>query len=163
MSIHPGVNADMKVTQSEIQRFWERVDKSKDCWIWMGATQSSGHGRLKIGGKAVLAHRVAYFLANGRLPRKRYVCHRCNNASCVNPDHLYAGTPRQNVLDSIRAGTHRPPRFNRSGAKLTEYQVRVIRQRLADGETPIRIAPDYGLDPSTIRKIRDGRSWKNVV
>jgi len=72
------------------QRFWEKVDKSSDCWIWLATNAGvAGYGRFKYCGKLESAHRVAWILTNGDIPESVRVNHCCGNRLCVNPDHLY--------------------------------------------------------------------------
>ena len=78
------------------QSFWERVDRSADCWLWLGA-KSDGYGAVQWDGRRRGAHVVAYELVNGPLPEGSIPDHRCRNRSCVNPKHLRPATPKQNA------------------------------------------------------------------
>ena len=85
-------------------RFWDRVDKSGDCWPWIGSRQVNGYGHVRSQNRSLYAHRVAWTLANGPIPPGLWVLHRCDNPPCVNPSHLFLGTARDNTLDSIAKG-----------------------------------------------------------
>ena len=70
------------------ERFWEKVIKSDRCWIWSASKNSQGYGEIRFMGKVKKAHRMAYKLTHGKLPRDLDICHHCDNPSCVRPDHL---------------------------------------------------------------------------
>lgn len=79
--------------------FWERVEKTDGCWIWKGGRRG-GYGRLRVDGRWVSAHVVAYEEANGPLQPGQKVLHRCDHPPCVRPDHLFAGSQKDNVDDA---------------------------------------------------------------
>jgi len=87
--------------QKDIDRFWSKVDKSSDCWLWTDVLARNGYGYLGIGGRAgrkVQAHRLAYELMNGEIPAGLQIDHLCRVRHCVNPAHLQAVTQRTNLL-----------------------------------------------------------------
>lgn len=89
-------------------RFWSKVDKSGDCWLWMASTSSNGYGQFSTRGQNESlepAHRVAYRLTSGSIPTGKHLDHICHNIRCVNPGHLRPVTPKQN-LENL-AGAHR--------------------------------------------------------
>lgn len=93
------------LTDKILKRFWEKVEKTTSCWLWKGATTTSGHGRFKINGLMYGPHRISYEIHKGPIPKGLFICHRCpngDNSSCVNPEHLYAGTAQDNALDEVR-------------------------------------------------------------
>jgi hypothetical protein len=98
-----------------IKLFWSRVqiDEENKCWLWLGARTSGrfGYGRFElITGRQVLAHRLAYGLTAGGIPKARpFVLHSCDNPPCCNPCHLRAGTQKDNMQDKASRG-----RANRS-------------------------------------------------
>lgn len=91
----------------EEERFWEKVDKSGECWIWLAAKLPKGYGLFKLGGRYVYAHRYSWQLANGALAGERDVCHQCDNPNCVRPSHLFVGSRSDNMQDSVRKGRGR--------------------------------------------------------
>jgi hypothetical protein len=90
------------------ERFWAKVDKTGECWLWTAAVNSSGYGRLQVGGRGgpgvELAHRFSWKLATGIDPGPLCVLHVCDNPPCVNPDHLVLGTQSANIRDMVGKG-----------------------------------------------------------
>lgn len=84
----------MKKTVEE--RFWSKVDKTGECWIWTGACTADGYGRFWHGGAVVKAHRLSYAWTHGEIPEGMQVDHRCFQRNCVRPDHLRLVTHAQN-------------------------------------------------------------------
>ncbi len=98
------------MTQKRIANFWLKVKKSQNgCWEWTGSFSQNGYGRFSIHPKCYKAHRISYFLMHGEIPEDKFVCHKCDNPACVNPQHLYLGTAKENTHDMIEKG-----RLNRS-------------------------------------------------
>jgi hypothetical protein len=85
-----------------IERFWAKVNKTETCWLWNGARDANGYGRFYVGSRTIaLAHRVSYEMSVGPIPQGLHLDHICRVTSCVNPDHLEAVTPRENLLRGI--------------------------------------------------------------
>lgn len=148
--------------------FWEKVGFAglNDCWNFAGAKCAQGYGRVRYGGKACLAHRVAFFLTNGTQPEA--VCHKCDNPSCCNPLHLFGGTKRDNNLDMARKERNRVPRTPLRGqghhqAKLSDADAAAIRAEYAlRGISQRQIAAKFGVCQRSIAKVVNRVSFRNV-
>lgn len=147
-------------------RFWRRVEKSDDCWVWTGHLNDDGYGTFSVDASGPrsnwLAHRLAYHLTYGSIPDGEYVLHRCDNPACVRPDHLFTGDQTANMQDCIAKGRFSRAKGERCGrSKLTEAQVLEIRKR-AETERGCKIAPDYGLTKEAVYAIVKRKVWKHI-
>lgn len=94
------------LTENDILRFHAyHIKGDKDaCWNWQASCGSHGYGQLRVNGTAVLAHRIAYYLAFGVYEANLIVCHKCDNRKCCNPSHLFVGTDKDNAIDKMNKG-----------------------------------------------------------
>lgn len=142
---------------SVAEKFWRRVDKSGNCWLWMGSRHPQGHGYASFEGRVQYAHRVSWQLTNGPIPDGLFVCHHCDNPPCVNPAHLFLGTASDNNWDRARKG--------RSGitGKLSDDDIKEIRLLLSRRELSQReIGILFGVSRSAIENIAIGRPRRLV-
>lgn len=161
---------------SALDQFMAFVNKTDTCWLWMGARSKSGYGKIARteNGKRkhYRAHKLSYLLFKGPIPDGLWVCHNCvpnrDNPACVNPDHLWLGTPSEDIKDAVKKGTLKPPQWDRNGsrnpaAKLTEDLVREIRTKYATGNyTQKRLGKEYGVSQRLTCQIVRGEIWRTV-
>lgn len=139
---------------------------SQDCWYWFGAKNENGYGHIHRGGKDYKAHRVYYERFIGPIPDGLCVLHKCDNPSCVNPEHLFLGTKKDNMQDASKKGRIQVPHPRIQGelhhqAKLTQKQVDDIRARYIPRKvTQPQLAKEYGVAVSTVGIIICGANWK---
>lgn len=171
------------------EKFWSRVTKTEDCWLWTGSKWSTGYGRFPIRGVYVGAHRIAWMLRNGGELPALCVLHHCDVPLCVNPDHLFLGTHADNINDRdakgrttqgdshwtrlhpekvVRGDIHwtkkRPPTGEENGrAKLNGASVIEIRRLRASGVSAEVLAARFRMDRSSIFRILGGTRWKHVT
>jgi HNH endonuclease len=86
----------------KVDTLFDNAEPSGDCWLWTRAKNSKGYGIVRTYGRIRRAHRVAHELRNGPVPDGLFVCHSCDTPGCINPDHLWTGTHKENVADRVR-------------------------------------------------------------
>jgi hypothetical protein len=149
-------------TPNKYTRFLSKVDvmgfDPVFCWPWTGAGKGNGYGSVRVAGKNVTAHRVAHELFIGPVPPGLDVCHTCDNRMCVNPDHLFAGTRKENMADMSLKG--RGAGYTRKHLK--EDAVQEIRRRLFAGHTPRKISNQMGVGYGTVTAIKEERSYVGI-
>lgn len=152
------------------QRFWARVTKTDSCWNF-AVTKGLKYGQIWFDGRFVLAHRLSYELYVGPIQEGLLVCHRCDNPTCVRPNHLFLGTYQDNRDDCMRkdryargTGMHarrNTARGERAGnSKLTAEQVARARDLISNGDSNKDVARALGVHRSTIERIANGSTWR---
>lgn len=137
-----------------------KIDESTGCWEW-AKSKVSEYGRFYYRGLTRKAHRVSYELHVGLIPKGIFVCHRCDNPRCVNPEHLFLGDQTQNMADMVVKGRQPRVRGSRNGnSKLTEDEVRSIRS--AEGLTHQALADKFGVGQPLITMIRNRKIWSHI-
>ncbi len=140
--------------------FFNRVDKSGDCWIWLGNIDLEGYGRVQFNLKTVKAHRFSYEMFVGRIPDGLLVCHHCDNPSCVRPEHLFVGTQKDNHRDCEIKGRHAKGEKN-GRAKITKVEAGEIRELYKTGKyTQQKLGFDFGISQGVVSKILLNELWK---
>jgi hypothetical protein len=128
------------------ERFMAKVIKTDSCWIWTASCYRVGYGMFKYGGKVTGAHRASYRMFKGPIGHGLFVCHRCDNRKCVNPDHLFLGTVQENWADAKRKGRAGKGSFD---------DVERIRECLLFGARQFQLT-HFGLSQSQVSRIARG-------
>ena len=134
-----------------------KIDAKSDCWNWQGSVSRVGRGRLKVNRKVTFAYRASYEAFIGEIPKNMLVCHRCDNPLCVNPEHLFIGTSKDNTLDAVKKGRHPKHEFHNK-AKLDKNKVADIRSKRL---TAKEYSDLYDVHWSTIYNVWRGNTWVN--
>ena len=160
--------------QRVIDRFWEKVDRSGGpdaCWEWQASKTKSGYGMFtpKHSHKTV-ASRFSWELANGPIPHGMHICHKCDNPSCVNPSHLFVGTPFDNQHDRIAKGRPNGAELRRGisqnagetnpSSKLSWSQVMILRD--AFSAFVREWAEQYGVSGTTVIYACLRKTWRQA-
>ena len=147
--------------ESTAARFNSRIqkDEASGCWLWTGASHRRGYGAIKHANQQWKAHRLSWLLAKGENPGNLLVCHKCDNPRCVNPDHLFLGTNKDNMKDCVSKrrncfGSKHP------SAKLTEADVIAIYE---DPRSQPAISASYGIPQAAVSRIKLAKSWTHVT
>lgn len=147
--------------KSPEDRFWEKVNKTEGCWEWQGSIDNLGYGRFNEQRNSFTTHRASYEFTYGRIVGGFWVLHKCDNRKCVRPDHLFLGTPIENVKDMVSKKRHftgpRPWQ-----AKLTVEQVKDIRGLCAAGMQGKVAAQKFGVSSAIVYDILKKRTWRHV-
>lgn len=173
----------MRIKTSGRKFFYKSFEVSENgCWIWKRAKSKAGYGMLVHLGKVVYAHRFSWSERNGEIPERMCVCHNCpggDNRLCVNPDHLWIGTGKQNIIDALRKGRLKPQSDtfkrlwkdrwkNRRGenhpnSKLTAAQVIEMRRlHSEEGWGYKRLRKHFGISFGVAQRIISRSSWNSI-
>jgi len=140
--------------KSILERFESKFQKTNGCWIWTGAKEKKGYGLFRLGTNNKIASRVSFVLYKGEIPKGKLVCHTCDTPSCVNPDHLFLGTHKENLEDMTKK--------NRRFSILNKFDIPIIRDALAEGFSCKQIAGYFKVTDTAIRRIRNNQVWLSV-
>lgn len=148
---------------NDFVRFFAKVNTSESCWEWSGSLDSGGYGLFRLEGKMEKAHRVSYLWFVKEPQEGQHICHACDNPKCVNPKHLWAGTPSDNAIDRESKGRGRDAKGeNNPFSKLKEDDVIFIKRHHRKGDPNMNcgaLAKRFGCGESTVQAIVCGRNW----
>lgn len=147
-------------------RILARTEKNAaGCWLWTGSTRN-GYGQIQVHDRVEYTHRLMFTICAGPIPEGLYVCHRCDERKCNNPEHFFLGTHLDNVADMIAKGRQpTPPRIVGEAnhkATLTDEQVREVRRLRADGVSQRAVAKMFGIGQSAVWNMVHGHTRKTA-
>lgn len=150
-----------------------KVGNREECWLWQGIKNGKGYGRLWLTvndkGRYFAAHRLMYALIYNTDPGDLLVCHGCDNPSCINPDHLFLGTARDNNLDAFKkgrnktVGAHAKKGSNNHNSRYTEDIVKEIRRLHKQGWTEQQLLKKFGGSRGGLYAIVNNLNWRHVL
>ena len=141
------------------------IEKKSGCWLWQGAKTKDGYAEASWRGRPELVSRLMFTIMTSAIPKGRHICHHCDNPVCVNPEHLFIGTPSDNISDASKKGRLNKKswanlRTSPVNRKLTFEQAEIIRKRFAGGELAPALGREYGVSHETIYSIVHNRSYR---
>lgn len=139
-------------------RFWKYVNKTDGCWLWTGNKHTDGYGRFtRSHHDSVPAHRYSWMIHYGDIPSGMQICHRCDTPPCVNPSHLFLGTPKDNYDDMVNKGRQKSGPFI-----LTREQAVYIKSIPRTYGAISRIARELSVTRGVVYRVINGKTWKNA-
>lgn len=156
-------------TEKLIKRFCDSYEELDDnsCWIWKMSLSHKGYGRIQINGKGTYAHRFAWILHNKEdISETIFVCHSCDNPKCVNPNHLWLGTPQQNMDDKCakgRAYYHPKGKLNFKSRKHNDELYTEAFNMYKSGMTHLQISRKTGIDRKCLYDFFSGKIRKYLL
>lgn len=152
-----------KPAKPPLDNFMKYVEKSDGCWIWKGRKDKDGYGLFDLHGHSVRAHRASHLLNIGD-PGDLHVLHTCDNPSCVNPNHLYAGTRSQNMQDMVNRKRRNINGEKNGNAKLSNRDAVELRNLYATGDfTQRELALKFAVSPATVSNIVTKKKYQEAA
>jgi len=144
-----------------------RINNKTQCWEWIGAFYGSGYGNIMLeNGKITGSHRASWLIHKGKIPLNHNICHKCDNKKCVNPEHLFIGTQKDNLHDMSKKGRRRsntPIGIHNINAKLVDEKVREIRNKYVPYIYTLQmLADEYNVSKRLIYMVISNKIWKHV-
>jgi len=149
--------------ESDVIRFFSKVEKTDSCWIWKAKSICDGYGFIKVNKVNIRAHRFSYELHYGKFDNNLHVLHKCDNRLCVCPDHLFLGTNKDNVDDKVFKDRQAKGSEN-GNSILSENDVLEIKELLKYKYYGYirNMMKKYNVSERCILDIKTGRTWKHI-
>ena len=146
----------MQINDSICSRLDKYTDKTDSCWVWVGYKNKHGYGMLMVNKKLTSAHRLNFYryIEN---PIGKCVLHRCDNPSCVNPDHLWLGTHKENTKDMIQKGRQNPKYGEATKATSISKEI-IISIRNDNISNSRELSEKYNISRSQAHKIKTNKT-----
>lgn len=163
-SIDPGLES--LIDKKFIKWFWSNVNKTNSCWLWTAKAMEASRGKRGNRTRRKI-HVIAWRVQTGRRCRPGFeLCHTCDVRRCIRRKHLWEGTHKQNMYDSIikDRAVFPPTMLGEANptSKLTDNDVRKIKNRLNKGEGQTSISKDFPVTNCTIWLIAHGKKWVHI-
>lgn len=154
-------------SENQKYRFWAKVAitaQENKCWEWTGTTTRGGYGRLYLEGKkgVVYSHRASYHMNKGKILNGLFVCHTCDNPKCVNPNHLFLGTCKENLVDMSLKGRHSVCGEKSGNHRFTNSDIIEMRRLFELGLTQASIATKFKTHQCVIQAIVKRKRWAHI-
>jgi len=160
---------NMNITDEHVNRFYSKlkIDELNGCHVFLGCKDKDGYGLFRLYGKNIRAHRLAWIIANNmEIPYGLCVCHKCDNPSCCNPEHLFLATNQENTKDRYNKGRSACGEKN-GGSKLTDKQILeildIVKQQGKYDGLPVELSKIYKIHRSQMWAIINRRKWKHLI
>jgi hypothetical protein len=164
MAAQESINTTLQYPDALIDRFWKYVNKGQvnECWEWNGSLMKrGGYGQLRYNLKTLKSHRLSYEINVGKVPEGKFICHKCGNSKCCNPNHLYAGTPKENWHDAIKHSTaYKLPPINPQDVHCAKINYEIANDIRNSNEGGPTLSKKYNISRTMISKIKRNLAWK---